>query len=413
MKLRSSLRLYVVGAMFVAGSLAILAMSGVAINYFFAGMDVGMKEHMHSYAFYQKVSDDHPLYKRDLTVASRWQDLPPIIQQRFDEQDLTNDVLMKSIDGFPLFGHPKAGYFVMRLQEQGETRYISIEHSRRFAGSNNPRFGYILLFGLLAIVLLGVTLILLIRKVSNPVRGLKNWASVLDKHNLNEPIPDFRYAELNTLAQIIQSSLSSVQEGLEREQRFLGYASHELRTPIAVIRSNTELLRKMQQKGVSVAKQQQVLQRVERATYTMGDLTETLLWLNRPQQKSLPVESLRLGELVSQLDYELRYLLDGKGVVATVTTDDTELVASAALCRIVITNLIRNAFQHTYNGKVIITQTGCRLLIVNESSHDPIGQQDLGFGLGLELTERLVTHCGWAYSNQVVGNGRAVKLDFS
>ncbi|WP_244225164.1 histidine kinase dimerization/phospho-acceptor domain-containing protein [Vibrio aquaticus] len=65
---------------------------------------------------------------------------------------------------------------------------------------------------------------------------------------------------------------------------FLGYASHELRTPIAVTRNNSELLCKMISKGIPSEKQLVVLDRIERAGFTMTDLTETLLWLNQPRR---------------------------------------------------------------------------------------------------------------------------------
>ncbi|MEF1230904.1 HAMP domain-containing sensor histidine kinase, partial [Vibrio fortis] len=190
------------------------------------------------------------------------------------------------------------------------------------------------------------------------------------------------------------SSLSSVQESLEREQRFLGYASHELRTPIAVTRTNSELLRKMITKQLPAEKQLEVLDRIERAGFTMTDLTETLLWLNRQEGKSLPSYPVSLGKSIQQIVGELGYLLQGKSVEVTTTVDQTTLELPEGLCRIVISNLIRNAFQHTENGIVEIAQAGDTLSIVNRNTEPKIGRDDLGFGLGLELTQRLIAQYG-------------------
>lgn len=214
--------------------------------------------------------------------------------------------------GTLFFSKPKAGYFAMRVNHHGEIRYVSSMFSTTEdippVGINiqlenttvqlpppiqsKPKFIYIILFGFIAIMLFPLVPYFILRKVTTPGENLMQWAKQLNNENLIKPIPDFHYSELNSLAKMMKMSLQSVQETLEREKRFLGYASHELRTPIAVARTNSELLRKMINKNINVTKQEQVVTRIERACLTMTDLTETLLWLNREPTKSLPVNSL-------------------------------------------------------------------------------------------------------------------------
>jgi two-component sensor histidine kinase len=83
-----------------------------------------------------------------------------------------------------------------------------------------------------------------------------------------------------------------------------------------------------------------------------------------------------------------------------------------ALCRIDISNLIRNAFQYTWSGKVDISLTGKKLEILNINEADEERNDELGFGLGLELTERLVGQQGWGYTNKETGAGRRVVIEF-
>ncbi|WP_275667291.1 HAMP domain-containing sensor histidine kinase [Vibrio sp. Isolate24] len=276
-----------------------------------------------------------------------------------------------------------------------------------------PQFIYIVFVAIAAILAFSLILIAFIRSVSTPVEELKDWAKSLDKEKLSQPIPGFDYRELNTLAEIIKSSLSSVQEGLEREQRFLGYASHELRTPIAVTRTNSELLKKMILKKLDEDKQLEVLERIERTGYTMTDLTETLLWLNRQEDKTLPFSDLVIGDLITQIDHELEYLLQGKAVKVSLNVDETKHSLPLGLCRIVITNLVRNAFQHTYQGEVSIEQAESRLVITNRNLSHGEREEELGFGLGLELTERLISQYGWYYENSAIEYGRRVEVHFT
>nr|WP_285817697.1 HAMP domain-containing sensor histidine kinase [Echinimonas agarilytica] len=289
----------------------------------------------------------------------------------------------------------------MKIVEGDKVRYAALvlEHLRKDEKFNGqlPPFFYIILTGLVAILFFSLVLIVVQRKIASPVERLRNWAKGLDKEQLTQPVPNFHYSELNSLAELIRSSLSSVQKSLEREQRFLGYASHELRTPIAVTRTNAELLRKMINKQIPTQKQLAVLDRIERAGYTMTDLTETLLWLNRQEGKSLPSQVLQIGELTKQIESELHYLLQGKPVDVNLSVDNAEAELPESLCRIVIANLIRNAFQHTQKGKVDIIQTDRKISIVNHNHGTETSEDNLGFGLGLELTQRLIAHHGWHY----------------
>ena len=417
MKIRPSIRLYFLVAMLFVGSATIGVLTITGIHYFFAGLDTAMTEFMRAQATELPLGEnDAPVQFDDVTLAARWEDLPIEIQQNLNPEELIPNELLKRIDGVPIISEPEAGYFAMKVVVDGETRYISLllkqmDMNDKFE-NEPPPFIYIIFIGLGAIVFFFIALILVQRKIASPVEELKDWAKALDKEQLTQPVPNFHYSELNALGELIKSSLSSVQESLEREQRFLGYASHELRTPIAVTRTNSELLRKMITKQLPAEKQLEVLDRIERAGFTMTDLTETLLWLNRQEGKSLPSYPVSLGKSIQQIVGELGYLLQGKSVEVTTTVDQTTLELPEGLCRIVISNLIRNAFQHTENGIVEITQAGDTLSIVNRNTEPKIGRDDLGFGLGLELTQRLIAQYGWTYQTQQSPEGWRVDVTF-
>ena len=430
MKIRPSLKVYFLIMIIITGVTTISIMSAVSFNYFLTGIDFSMRNAMRAQAYKKPVSDGHPVQLNDFIVATRWEDLPPLIKENLNQEDLVENLLLKSIDGNPLFGPPEAGYFVLKVTRQDTVRYISsMFTSPKWKGTRPaqqdqmPPFFYLSLIALALMALFALVPYFIIRKVANPVEKLMVWTKNLSKEQLIQPIPDFHFSELNSLANIVQSSLRSVQESLDREQQFLGYASHELRTPIAITRTNTELLRKMIEKDISVDKQLQVLERIERASFNMTDLTETLLWLNRKTDKSIPLISISIGGLTEQLLEELSYLLNGKSVEVKITTDETMLLLPQALCRIVISNLIRNALQHTTEGKICIIQAGSNLIINNrEFDSQEINdipktehqlKNELGFGLGLELTERLIQHYDWKYKNVATDDGHYVEIDFS
>ncbi|PMH43255.1 histidine kinase [Vibrio sp. 10N.286.49.B3] len=416
MKLQPSLKLYVIGGILFTGIASILAMSAIGVSFFFLGMDVAMTGSIQNQAYHTDVEDGHPFHLSDLTIASRWQDLPVIIQDNFDETLLVDNEMSKTFDRLPIFTMPKQGLFVIRMSHDNDVRYASIILNEKtnfaFEKGELPHFFYIIFLAIAIIVLFASVIFFILRRVTVPVERLKNWAKSLDKEKLQQPAPSFHYSELDTLAIIIQSSLQDVQAGLDREQQFLGYASHELRTPIAVIRTNAELLRKMVEKGISTDKQIAVIDRIERSGLTMTDLTETLLWLNRNQDKVVQERQLCLGDLAQQINQEVQYLLTGKAVEVAISTDHSLHHLPEPLCRIIITNLIRNAFQHTQQGKVVIKQVERKLTITNIDQFGSGEESNLGFGLGLELTAKLVNQYGWHYHNQAIEGGRYVELSF-
>ncbi|WP_315980072.1 HAMP domain-containing sensor histidine kinase [Aliamphritea spongicola] len=183
-----------------------------------------------------------------------------------------------------------------------------------------------------------------------------------------------------------------------REKEFLGFASHELRTPIATLRSNATLLDKISTSPSP--KEREVRDRILRASLTMKGITETLLWLNRDSQEALETSDVHIEEILKQITGELEYLLAGKDVNVTVQTQPTVMQLPEAAFRILITNIIRNAFQHTIHGQIQIIQDGNSIRVSNTLPASQSKTQTTGFGLGLKLIRRLVSRFNWALTEQ-------------
>ena len=416
MKIKPSLRLYFLIIMIITGVTTISIMSVVSFNYFLTGIDFSVRKAMRTQAYQLPIPADKAINVNNYFIARHWEDLPKSIKDNIDQEDIVENKLVKKVDGNPLFSRPRSGYFVMKLNRNDDVRYIATMFLHREItreGKNVfPPFINLVLIALIAMTIFAIVPYLILRKVTKPIEKLISWAKRLNKQQISQPYPDFHYSELNSLAKILQSSLQSAQESLDREQQFLGYASHELRTPIAVTRTNTELLRKMIEKDISKEKQLQVLDRIERASLNMINLTETLLWLNRKSDKSIPLKQFSIGLLTSQLAAESTYLLNGKNIEIDIQTDDQKYLLPEVLCQIIINNLIRNAFQHTNEGKIIITQVDKKLVIHNQNISQSHLKNELGFGLGLELTERLVKHYDWQYTTIAEQDSHYVEVNF-
>lgn len=421
MKIRLSIRYYFLGAVLLLGSCMVIAFSVLTASYFNEGRDSVLHGTMVQMADIDGVKDAHPIKVIGFQIATRWQDLPEDIQREFSDPISNPFELNKKIEKEAIFAPPKAGYFVMELiNSNNEKRYVSkvLKHDdvTPIQKKGFPHFIWISIFAISGIAIFSLMLLLIMRTVAKPIEALWHWASSLNEKNLQQTPPDFHYKELNTLAAIVHNSLNSVQETLNREHEFLRFASHELRTPIAVIRTNVELLRKINETEQMNAKQNRVVERIERAGFTMSHLTETLLWLSRGDSIAPAVVKIKLNELVLQLIEELNYLLQGKSVQVKVQTSEYEIELPETACRIIITNLMRNAFQHTQSGVVLITQKEQHVMIESKDTDD--GEEisynnELGFGLGLKLTEKLVAQFNWQYRCTSQPAGHIVEVFFN
>ena len=270
--------------------------------------------------------------------------------------------------------------------------------------------------GAFLVVALALLTFLLVSRTRRPVEALARWADGLDPEGLRSP-PDFRFRELNTVAERLRDAFARLSERLAAEQRFLRHASHELRAPLAVISGNLEILEKIGDPEQRDGPQGDALARLRAATLDMRQLTETLLWLHRPSERPLEPESVNLDALVRKLVEENRYLLRGKAVEVEIRGAASPIQAPATPCRIVLANLVRNAFQYTDAGRIGIRIAATEITIRNanethlaEATSRSGG--DYGFGLGLELVEHICVRLDWSCACTPSTNGRSTTVRF-
>lgn len=261
-------------------------------------------------------------------------------------------------------------------------------------------------FGVLMFVLL--LSYLFTRRINQATQTLSSWADQMTLETMDRHPPDFRYAELNRIASQLQTSFQRISKLVQREHNFLRNASHELRTPIAITRANLELLNKM---GIPDHIQRPI-ERIQRANYTMQQLTETLLWLSRDMEKHPPSQPLHLPSLLAQQCDDMGWLLEGKEVRVTLnTTAAVETVyAPPAALQIVLHNLIRNAFQHTQAGEVEINVQGNQLTIRNQDEEPLDSHHPDSIGIGIQLVRQLCKRLQWPYDMAMHSHGVSVTL---
>ncbi len=408
MKYQISLKMFFTLAFLLLTVLLVTGYSLLSAHYYRMGMDSITASNMEEAArSYVKLVPSAKRIQfenfRGYRIASNWNHVPLDLQNAFGAAPPEPGFSIK-VEKDSWLNHPNFVYFAYRYQDENGILFVTRRGSRAtrppLIGRNAAESRKMLFVISTSIAgFLGITILFLLRRVSRPVASLGQWARSLDADNLSDPPPDFSYPELNDLACLIKNSLSSVQESLDREHSFLRHASHELRTPITVMRNNIELLHKIKETTgpEGIVLQEKAIDRIDRASLNMQYLTETLLWLSRKEMQKLPGKQIELDSLLEEIVDEMKYLLDRKDVELKVESHPCIVFLPEFPVRIVLGNLIRNAFQHTWEGCITIRQQDNRVVVFNPQSPAGTDQNELGFGLGLQLTTQLIQKLAWKY----------------
>ncbi len=310
--------------------------------------------------------------------------------------------------------HPKKVFFflVHPIPNNSEKLYLFYHEIPPHPSVLPPKKGLklsvplsIALITLIAISLVYLVANRLIRQVLNPLNKLAHMAESIDENNLELSFDVMNdKTEIGVVANTLHQSISRVHQYHQREKQFLQNASHELRTPIAIVSSALEIIELRTSQGKYDIFDQHT--HIRRANKDMSELTEALLLLSRGESTQTHLESVNLEYLISSILEEYKYLIKGKNVEVELHVDDDShsYDLPMSLCRIILRNLIRNAFEHTISGTVFIEVMNLDVTIINTSlglsnHYKKVKERGVskgkGFGIGLDIVHKISSQQKW------------------
>jgi len=212
---------------------------------------------------------------------------------------------------------------------------------------------------------------------------------------------------------------------LERERQFTRDASHELRSPLTVIRMAASLL--LEDPQLSEPRRR-TAQRIQRACHDMEELTNAFLLLARETETGLPTEAVCVNDVVAEEMERAKALATEKDVRGEVRSTHRVFVdAPEKVVSILLGNLLRNAFSYTDAGQVVV-DIGERQVQIRDSGvgiaserieemFRPFvrgeGNRRSGHGVGLSIVRRLSERFGWPIRiESTPGEGTTVEIRF-
>ncbi len=262
------------------------------------------------------------------------------------------------------------------------------------------------------------------RVVLAPVNRLAREVSGIHPRERNVRFSErYQGNEISVIAQAFDSYLERLDRFVERERSFTAAASHELRTPLSVMMGAVDVLESQPQNPASG----RALSRISRACAEMQAFIEATMFLSREDSSTIEQgEPADLTAIIHSLledndsklqQQNLKVILDiGQGM----TLDKPD-----SIVRIMISNILRNAIEHTRDGEIRISLSDGQLTI--SDSGEGIPKSDLphvydrsyttkkgGTGLGLNLVKRICDRFNWQISiNSEEGRGTQVCVRFT
>jgi heavy metal sensor kinase len=237
----------------------------------------------------------------------------------------------------------------------------------------------------LAVLLASMGGYFLARKSLAPVVGMSAQAGRIGAENLHERLAvQNEKDELGHLAASFNGLLDRLDESFERQRRFMSDASHELRTPVAILRGEAEVALSRDDRSIGEYRESLAVLHAESCRLT--HIVEDLFTLTRADAGQYPISAhdFYLDELVADCVHSARTLALAKGLsLSSEARGELPIHADESLLRRMILNLIDNAVKYTPKGGSVTVLCG------QEGQEYAIRLTDTGVGIATELQPRI------------------------
>ncbi len=257
-------------------------------------------------------------------------------------------------------------------------------------------------------------------KISRPLEIICEKISQSKPDNLESNLSSlYSEGEMGMLSKALDEKDNRIADFIHREQEVMRNISHELRTPITVIKSTLSLARV----DPNALGDNKLIEKMERASGDLEAMIEAFLWLGRENIDKQ--EKMDCAECVETAISDLIYLIEGKDIQLALNIDHNVSVhCKEQVFYIAVANLLRNAFSYTESGTIKIDLNSQQFTVsdtgpgISPQLHNDItkaevqGGNSTGFGLGLHIVSQICRRMDWTLDikNNESGIGAQAKI---
>jgi signal transduction histidine kinase len=196
------------------------------------------------------------------------------------------------------------------------------------------------------------------RRALRPIDQMTQRATKITANNLHDRLEiDNPNDELGRMAEAFNHLLGRLDDAFQQLRRFTADAAHELRTPLASIRTVGEVALGQG----SDSDPRRAVENMLEASARLNETIDSLLLLSRVEVINAPgqMEGVQLKELVDEVSNLLSVMMEDSRVkVIPSFTSDPEVQADRSLLRIALVNILHNAWKFAPSDSTIHIQCG-------------------------------------------------------
>jgi len=347
--------------------------------------------------------------------------------------DSAGRVVLQSQDGAALWpadgaavGRPQQGRFAFDragksirgatavVDHGGRTWFLQMAASTRLAELLRLEFALpfmgigIMLFSAVLLFVFGVCTYVMLRQVQKPLQAVSASAAAISPQSLHARLPSESVpTEIAPLVESFNRVLERVERGYRVQQDFLATAAHELKTPLALIRAQVELLEANGDRDALLSDLEHMTRQVQ----------QLLLLAEASEAHNYDFAPTHVGDVAREAAGYLRRMARTAGVaIELVDSGDVGAWhADRGALFTLLKNLLENAIQHAPAGTVVsIAVERTSLSVRDQGPGVQAGElpklftrfwrgahrRDHGAGLGLAICQEIAQAHGWVLSAQ-------------
>lgn len=276
----------------------------------------------------------------------------------------------------------------------------------------NDKFSLMLRIVEVSLLILGITILislvyikLIVSQLTQPLNDLTKNADQLVKTNQTDAllkVPVKASVEVQNLTANFNQLLKQLKQQNKRERDFISNATHELKTPIATIKSNVQLIKRRGKEHPEIVAR--AFSYINDETKLMQNLIDQLLMISKEGHLQSNQKKISLTNLVKQIKDDLQPTIKQK--IKLELSGNQKVVADKTMLTIIITNLINNAAKYSEQN----TQIHLTLIPYGKQVRLNIADQGIGISQAEKshIFERF--YRGADVRGTIQGNGLGLSL---
>ena len=276
----------------------------------------------------------------------------------------------------------------------------------------------------LLVAIIAIVSFIIIRNM-RPLYRLTDW---LRNRKANEAIPEpdsrIKVQEFKEIETAVLKASERSKQLFEEQKRFIGNASHEIQTPIAVCRNRLELL--VDNTPLDKSQLTEIEKTLDTLNY-ISRLNKSLLLLSKIDNHQFKEEvEVSVNQIANQALENLSEIYESLHI-GVETEEKSTIIArmDPTLASSLVTNVLKNAFVHNKpGGSIRLELAGNALSVSNTGASEALdekavfqtfykkGQNAGSTGLGLAIVKAICNEYGFGVSYQFIENQHVFSITF-